>query len=256
MTFNTALVAFDLDGTLTESKQNITSEMSLAVERLLHYCDVAFISGCHYKQMTEQVADNIFYHPAYHKELYLLPTSGAQLYERETPGWDKVYDNDLTFEQKVHIYNTWKKAVYTVGGYGHIQFGDIAEDRGSQITFSMCGQNAPLKEKKKYDPDQAKRKRIVEHMGNFLNAGGEYEIRIGGTTSIDVTKKGLDKNYGISRLLVHTGYEPEEVIFMGDALYPGGNDEPVLETGVTCIEVSGPTETLGYINNLLEVKKP
>ena len=119
-------------------------------------------------------------------------------------------------------------------------WGEQIEDRGSQITFSALGQQAPLEEKDKWDPDYTKRKRIKTILDTFIP---EFSVRIGGSTSIDVTKPGIDKAYGIGKLrdLLHVSLN--EMIYIGDALFVGGNDYPAEQVGVDCIPVKGPDET-------------
>ena len=68
-------------------------------------------------------------------------------------------------------------------------------------------------------------------------------MRIGGETSIDVTKPGIDKAYGIKKLRDILDISLKEMIFIGDALFVGGNDYPVQDAGVDSIPVLGPKET-------------
>jgi phosphomannomutase len=42
-----------------------------------------------------------------------------------------------------------------------------------------------------------------------------------------------------------------DILFVGDRLDVGGNDRPVLDTGVPCVAVEGPQDTLGVIDGLL-----
>ena len=112
--------------------------------------------------------------------------------------------------------------------------------RGSQITFSALGQQAPLDEKDKWDPDFTKRKKIKTILDTLIP---EFSVRLGGATSIDVTKPGIDKAYGIRKLRDLLGISLKEMIFIGDALFVGGNDYPAREAGVVSIAVRGPNET-------------
>jgi len=246
------LVIFDLDGTLTESKARVTEKMAVEFSRLLRKAEVAVISGCAFKQFEEQfVLPLIAYSDPFPRlhQLYLLPTCGSQLYEyagRES-GFSRMYHNDLTLREKVEIYNAWQSSVLDKDFICE-PYGEIAEDRGSQVTFSMCGQEAPLDVKKKYDPDGQKRKAIISAMESYLC--GKYEIRIGGTTSIDVTRAGIDKAYGINKLLEWLHLKKEDLLFIGDALFPGGNDRAVKDMGVTCLQVAGPDETIQIIKEL------
>ena len=93
------------------------------------------------------------------------------------------------------------------------------------------GQEAP-KEKNKWDLDFAKRKKIKGILDAFIP---EFSVRIGGSTSIDVTKPGIDKAYGIGKLLDLLHVSLKEMIYVGDALFPGGNDYAAEQAGVDCV---------------------
>ena len=73
----------------------------------------------------------------------------------------------------------------------------------------------------------------------------------GGTTSVDVTTHGIDKAYGINKLRSILGIGIEEMIFVGDALFPGGNDYPAKQSGVVSIQVRDPDESKRVIETIL-----
>ena len=127
------------------------------------------------------------------------------------------------------------------------------EDRGSQFTFSGLGQDAPLEAKAKWDPDRAKRKAIAAKLRRALP---DLSINLGGTTSIDVTGKGVDKAYALRRLSEESGIPIGAMLFLGDAIYPGGNDQPALVSGVDAIRVRDPAETLTAIRAIIACAKP
>ena len=110
------------------------------------------------------------------------------------------------------------------------------------------GQQAPLEEKKKWDPDFAKRKQIKSLLDKLIP---EFSIRLGGATSIDITKQGIDKGYGIRKLRDTLGIAIPEMIFVGDAIFPGGNDYPAKEAGALSIEVNDPHETKRVIESII-----
>ena len=116
-------------------------------------------------------------------------------------------------------------------------WGEVIEDRGSQITLSALGQQAPLAEKEKWDPDFAKRKKVKAILEPLIPG---FSVRLGGATSIDVTKPGIDKAYGIRKLRDILGVSLEEMIYVGDALFPGGNDYPAEMVGVISIQCADP----------------
>jgi HAD superfamily hydrolase (TIGR01484 family) len=127
-------------------------------------------------------------------------------------------------------------------------WGETIEDRGSQITYSALGQQAPLEEKDKWDPDYAKRKKIKAVLDTFLP---EFSVRMGGATSIDVTKPGIDKAYGMHKLQDILGVSLKEMIYVGDALFPGGNDYPAEQVGAISIPVRGPEDTKRVVEAII-----
>jgi hypothetical protein len=110
------------------------------------------------------------------------------------------------------------------------------------------GQQAPIEEKKKWDPDFARRKQIKAHLDKLIP---EFSVRLGGTTSVDVTKPGIDKAYGIRKLRDTLGIAIDEMIFIGDALFPGGNDYPAEQAGVVSIRVRDPNESKRVIEAIV-----
>ena len=232
------LIVFDLDGTLAPSKSTISEEMSSLLGTLLSITKVAVISGGDWPQFEKQLLSKLP-HDKYLNNLFLLPTSGTKYYEYKQ-GWEKRYSEDFTGEEKKKIISSLKNAVDKSGFKVKDVWGEPIEDRGSQITFSALGQLAPLEEKKKWDPDFEKRKKIKEILVPSLPG---FSIRLGGTTSIDITKPGIDKAYAIRKLRDILSIKIKEMIFIGDALFDGGNDYPVKETGVSTLQVKGPNET-------------
>jgi hypothetical protein len=79
---------------------------------------------------------------------------------------------------------------------------------------------------------------------------------LGGSTSIDVTLPGIDKAYGIRKLRDVLGVSIADMLYVGDALFPGGNDYPARETGATCIQVRDPDETKRVIEAVTACLSP
>lgn len=232
------LIVFDLDGTLAESKASLDAEMAGLLHDLLAIAKVAVISGGDWPQFEKQLIANLP-HDRRLANLSVLPTCGTKFFQYKGD-WDKIYSEDLSADEKVKIESALKKAFEVAGFTVDKVWGKAIEDRGSQITLSALGQQAPLEEKSKWDPDFAKRKKIKSILDTLLP---EFSIRLGGTTSIDVTKPGIDKAYGIRKLRDVLGISLEEMIFIGDALFAGGNDYPAKEAGVFSIPVRDPHET-------------
>ena len=232
------LIVFDLDGTLAESKSALDAEMGARLHDLLGVVKVAVISGGDWPQFEKQLLAHLP-QDASLENLSLLPTCGTKFY-RYTGHWEKLYEEDFTAAEKYKIIGSLNKAVGEAGFKVEKFWGEVIEDRGSQITYSALGQQAPLEEKDKWDPNFAKRKKIKAILEPLIPG---FSVRLGGATSIDVTKPGIDKAYGIRKLRDLLGISLKEMIYVGDALFVGGNDYPAEQAGVVCVSVRGPNET-------------
>ena len=240
------LIVFDLDGTLAESKSPLDTEMSKLLHNLLGIVKVAIISGGDWPQFEKQLLSNLP-HDKCLENLSLLPTCGTKFYEYNQD-WVKLYSEDFTANEKEKIISSLKKAIEKTGSKVEKIWGETIEDRGSQITYSALGQQAPIEEKKKWDPDFAKRKKIKAFLEKSIS---EFSVHLGGTTSVDVTKPGIDKAYGIGKLRDTLGISIQEMIFIGDSIFPGGNDYPAKEAGALCIKVRDPNESKRIIETII-----
>jgi phosphomannomutase len=239
------LIVFDPDGTLAASKSSIDAEMSKLLRELVSIVKVAIISGGNWPQFENQLLSNLP-HDDRLKNLSLLPTCGTKFFRYEG-AWKEIYSEDFSADNKKKFMSALKKALGLSGFKPEKHWGKLIEDRGSQITFSALGQEAPLEEKVKWDPDFAKRKKIKFILDTLIP---EFAVRLGGSTSIDVTKLGIDKAYGIRKLRDILGVAIEEMIFIGDALFPGGNDYPAEQAGAISIRVGDPDETKRVIETI------
>jgi HAD superfamily hydrolase (TIGR01484 family) len=232
------LIVFDLDGTLAKSKSALDTEMAALLYDLLRVVKVAVISGGDWPQFQEQLLSNLPQDDRL-SSLSLLPTCGTKFYQY-AGDWRKIFSEDFSAPEKAKIIGSLNQALDEAGFKVEKLWGEAVEDRGSQITYSALGQQAPLVEKAKWDPDFTKRKKIQAILDTLIP---EFSVRLGGTTSVDVTKPGIDKGYGIRKLRDTLGIAIGEMIFVGDALFPGGNDYPAKEAGVVSIQVKDPEET-------------
>ena len=150
------LIVFDLDGTLAESKSSLDDEMAA----LLRHAPGRREGGDHLRRRLAAVPEagprqsSAGDHLA---NLSLLPTCGTKFY-RYDGDWKKIYSEDFTANEKEKIIGALQQAVDASGFAADKVWGETIEDRDSQITYSALGQHAPMEEKKKWDPDFAKRK--------------------------------------------------------------------------------------------------
>jgi len=249
-----ALVVFDLDDTLAPSKSPIDPAMAALLIRLLEATQVAVISGGNFAQFTSQLVANLPEGAAAHLErLHLLPTCGTQYYVHRDGGWEQQYAETLTPAQSTSALAALEAEARRLGYWepanpGATVWGPVLEDRGSQITFSALGQSAPVDAKKAWDPTGEKKSALRSAVQELLP---ELEVRSGGSTSVDITRRGIDKAYGMRKLEALTGIPLDDMLFVGDRLDPDGNDYPVLAMGVRCEAVEGWEDTARLLEGML-----
>lgn len=241
------LIAFDLDGTLAPSKGPISWEMAKALKDLLDVVQVCILSGGTEQQIMSQVVSRL---PARAnlRNLHIMPTSGARYLKRHFGRWRTIYSEDFTPAQADRIISVLHVSAALLGYWPDNPYGDVIDNRGAQITFSALGQDAPVELKEAWDKDRSKREKMRATVASMLP---EFDVKSGGSTSIDITRLGIDKSYGIDELSKRTRINLSDILFVGDRLDPGGNDYPVVRTGVDFQHVFSPEETLVLIRNLL-----
>lgn len=234
------IVLFDLDETLTPSKSPMDSEMAAIMQALLAKKSVGVISGGAFSQFEKQLIAPLSHTKEALDRFYLFPTSGTRFY-RYDGMWREVYADVMPDADRAKIMNAFEQAFLDIR-YTHPNpvYGIVVEDRGTQVTFSAVGQEAPLEAKKYWRAHHDRREEIVAALMKYIP---EFEIKIPGVTSIDVTPKGIDKAHGVMQIEKLLGIPRENMVFIGDALYEGGNDYPVKAAGVDCVAVTGPEDT-------------
>jgi phosphomannomutase len=243
------LVAFDLDDTLAPSKSPLDPRMAALLLELLDVVEVCVISGGQFGQFQMQLVDRLTgADPAALARLHLMPTCGTQYYRHTGTTWDQVYAQNLTDDEKQRALAAVEGQAKELGLWEPETWGPILEDRGSQITFSALGQAAPVAAKTAWDPTGSKKSSLREAVAALVP---DLEVRSGGSTSVDITRKGIDKAYGMTRLAEMTGIDLQEMRFVGDRLDEDGNDYPVKALGVPCRAVEGWEDTAAYLDQLI-----
>lgn len=239
------LIAFDLDDTLAVTKSPITDHMASLLLRLLEQYQICIITGGRFDLITKHVIDRMHLSTEQKQRFHLMPTCGAQYYtfDPSSDDWVRQYANDLSDADKQHIGTVLEATIRDMGMWEEDPHGELIEDRGSQVTFSGMGQLASPEVKRAWDPDGTKRQQLYERVSRELDG---FEVRIDGTTSLNVTYTGIDKGYGMTQLMQRLSLTPEQILFIGDKLDEGGNDYPVKELGIDTIAVERWQDT-GYI---------
>lgn len=251
------VIAFDLDGTLVPSKSAMLPRMGAAISALLHYRDVCIISGGKFAQFQKQLLSNIDDKSADFSRLHLLPTCGTQYFRFDTNvrEWTCVYAELLTESERQCIANALAEGFHALGYEERHTYGPPIDDRGGLITYSALGQDVVdalgddgVLLKEGWDPSGEKKRQLRDYIAALIP---EFEVRVGSATSIDVTRPGVDKAYGMQKLLDALGVSKEQVVYFGDRLSMTGNDYPIKAMGIEAIQVSSWEDTAQAVENML-----
>jgi HAD superfamily hydrolase (TIGR01484 family) len=254
-----SLIVFDLDGTLTETKSNLKPDMSEMLSRLLKEKKVAVIGGGTYKQFRRQFISHLDCSPKVLKGLFIFPTTATAFY-RYDKGWKNVYAHPLSKTQKREIKEAVKDVLKEIGYIPPKKtYGKTLEDRDSQMSYSFLGQDvvAQLGKKGVRLKEEWTKKNTplkLEIAGMLQKRLPDLEVHAAGFTTIDITRRDIDKAYGVRQIEKYLHIPIKDMVFIGDALYPGGNDEAAKKTGVQTIAVKGPRDTIAIIKKILNAR--
>jgi len=249
------LIVFDLDGTLAKTKSEVDAEMVSVFRALLEQKNIAVIGGGKYALFKKQLVSHLAYPKELLARLYLFPTTATSFY-RYQKGWKKIYRLELSKGERAQIKRAFREVFKEINYVHPVKtYGKVIEDRGTQVTFSALGQEivAVLGEEGVRMKEEWTRKNtpLKMRIANLVSKKlPKLEVRAAGFTSIDVTRKGIDKVYGIRQIEKHLHIRVKDMLFIGDALAPGGNDYAVRKTGVDCIAVHGPEDTKKIMRSL------
>lgn len=241
-------VFFDLDDTLAESFHAPSPRALAGVGKLLDYVPVSIISGATFLRMHKQFLSTLESHP-HADRLYIFATSAAQAYRLNSGTWEQLYDLALDENARIRIKKAIGEAVNSLEIlHGIPHYGEQTIDKGSQIAYTHVGVDASKAVKDSWDPDGSKRRLLWKTLKQSLP---EFEVLMGGVTTIDITLKDVNKSHGVEWLSKELAIPVQEMLYVGDALYPGGNDAVVIPTGIQTRSVSGPAETEKIIDELI-----
>jgi len=243
------IIIFDIDGTITKSKMPIDKEMAGLLSKLLLKKKVVLVSGEKYTLFKKQIVSKLPKVSLILKNLILLPTNAAMFYVYKNSRWERLYNIRISKKEEAEILKQFYVALKRVGFISpQHRYGKIIEYRGTEVVFSALGQKAPLSEKNKWNKKHDVRKKIKNILERRLPG---FDAKVAGLTSIDVIREGIDKAYGVQKVKKYFNIKTKDILFVGDMIIPGGNDYPVVKTGVEYIKVKSPRETKGVIQSLI-----
>jgi HAD superfamily hydrolase (TIGR01484 family) len=246
------VIAFDLDDTLAVSKSPISDSMAELLPQLAEKYEVCVISGGKFEQFRIQITDRLEVSPEILRKFHMMPTCGTRYYRYDEvrDEWALQYAEDLSPAEKKNIMTVLEEEAAKVDLKNPKTWGSLIEDRLSQISYSMLGQQAPPEEKYQWNAAHESIKKVFHK--RVAERLPELEVRLGGATTIDITKLGIDKAYGMEKLISTLGVGKSEILFVGDKLEEGGNDYPVKAMGIDTIAVERWEDTALVIETLVK----
>lgn len=209
------LVAFDLDGTLTQHKSPLEAENKAVLDALSQKYRLLMVGAGTCSRIFEQMG---------HFPLDIIGNYGMQYakYNAKTQSLDLIRDEHLPVNRE-YVEKTVTALRET---YGYTDFkGDNVEFHPSGcVTFPILGTKAELADKLAFDPDRKKRRLILEDVKSRFS---DYTVFVGGTSSFDMAPSPYHKAYALSEYCREYQIRHDEVVFVGDDYGPGGNDESV-----------------------------
>ena len=257
------VLSFDIDQTLNIAKTPVPDEIADLLTACLDHFEICPISGQKFDQFLIQIVNRLVERgakPSQLEHLHLFVAQGTQYYRYSAKSdtyseddWEQVYNFPLKDEEVAKITNAIETAAKELGYWEEdkLQPGDeIIENRLSQVTFSALGQKAGTEEKYAWDPDTKKREKIVARAKELAP---EFDYEIGGTTSINAITPGMNKQFGMNKLLEQLNVEKSDILYFGDMTQPGGNDYPVVQMGIDTITVRSHEDTAFALRGILGV---
>ncbi|MEY4747126.1 MAG: hypothetical protein RLZZ416_175 [Candidatus Parcubacteria bacterium] len=240
---NTKHVFFDLDNTLTPSRQPMKREHGELFARLCEQKDVVAVSGQELKSFHSQLP------AAAAGRYYVLAQVGNHAYAKDgSTLWEEkpnAEQTDLVLAFIRKLRQAYPREIRDEN--------DIVELRGSLIGYSLIGHHEDPVKKAALDPGSVGRKKMLAAFGDDVKRLHDAGIDVtpAGTTTIEFFLAGKNKGFNIKRLLAHERWRADESLYIGDELEPGRNDESVIGI-VPTHAVRNPDETFDFIkNNLL-----
>lgn len=234
---------FDLDNTLTPSKSLILPEHAPILKKLSEQADVIVVSGHGDKDIKKHLREELL--GSYH-------TLGQNGNRAETKTGEVLWNRSLSDAQKAAII------AFTDKLRAHLNYtvkdeNDIIDDRDSQIAYSLIGHHEDYDKKIAFDPKHEIRLSLLKQFADDVERlkDANVEVRSGGTTVLDFFELGKNKGHNVAAFIEAMGWDKAESLYMGDALFPGGNDETVVGV-IETQAVDGPEETFGFIKKMLK----
>ena len=208
------VIVCDMDNTLVPPRSKVTDDMVCLLKKLMEKYTFVVLAAGGIERIKTQLLDEV-------KIPFVFSYYGT-VYHRYIDGHYSLvaeYTNGLSNVPEI------KKAIQQIRDkYGYTDYyGNSCAEFRNEIVFGLLGTKASLEKKLAFDPDKRKRMLIYHELKRILP---ENEVLIGGTSSFDILDKGINKEFGLKKIM-ELGFKKEEIVYIGDDFTEGANDEAV-----------------------------
>ena len=233
------LVAFDLDGTLTQHKTPLDDTNRAVLEQLSRHYKLVMVGAGNAMRIFNQLGGF---------PMDVMGNYGMQLglYNPETKTLDLVRNDCVPCDRE----SVDKRITMLRERFGFTEYaGENVEFHDSGcVTFPILGTKAKAEDKLAFDPDRSKRRKIYDIV---VETFPEFVVFVGGSSSFDMAPRPRDKFYALSNFCKELGLSHDEVAYAGDDYGPGGNDESVYKSDIRFYCVDDYTKLGEYLKELL-----
>ena len=219
------LIAFDLDGTLTQHKTKLSDENRAVLDQLAKRYKLVMVGAGKCKRIFDQMDG----YP-----IDIIGNYGLEVceYNKDTRSLRICASHKFDCDKK----SVSDRVMMLRKRFGFTEYkGDSVEFHDSGcVTFAILGTKAVQEDKLAFDPDRAKRRKIYKEVCDTFP---EYTVFIGGSSSFDMAPSPFDKRYALDVYCKDHGFTPDEVVFVGDDYGEGGNDESVYKSDFRFIKI-------------------
>ena len=219
------LVAFDLDGTLTQHKTPLSDEHRAVLDKLGEKYKLVMLGAGMCRRIFNQMGQ-------YPIDIYGNYGMQLALYRPELQDIEIVENVTLPCDKE----SVEKRVTMLREKYGYTEFtGDNVEYHASgAVTFPVLGTKAKQEDKLAFDPDRSKRRAFYDEVVDLFS---DYVVFVGGSSSFDMAPKPYNKYYALDLFCKENGLSHDQVVYVGDDYGPGGNDESVYLSDFNYIEI-------------------
>ena len=233
------LVAFDLDGTLTQHKTPLDEKNKAVLDRLSEKYKLVMVGAGQCARIFNQMG---------RYPLDIIGNYGLQYARYDKEIGDLVIERDAVLpcdRESVEARVTMLREKY---GFTEFAGNNVEFHPSGCVTFPILGTAAKAEDKLAFDPDRSKRRKIY---ADVCETFSEYIVFVGGSSSFDMAPKPYNKYYALDLYCKEHGIAHSEAVFVGDDYGQGGNDESVYLSDFGFIKVDDYTKLEDYVKELL-----